>query len=299
MGPLARNDRACGVAHTASRRIEGSLRKPRGSLSVSRRDLKRSFIGLLGCEANDESSGAGTMAHIGKRAVVIGASMGGLLAARALADHYDEVTIIERDALPEDDEPRKGVPQGRHTHGLLARGREVLEQLFPNFTGEMVAKGALSGDTVDAILWFNHGVYLCNTPSKLVGLAISRPMLENNVRRRLLQHANVRLHERCDVLEPVGAQRRVTGVRVQSRVGSKVAQTINADLVIDASGRGSRSPAWLSALGYQAPREEQIKINVGYTTRQYRRLPPAWQTWSYYCGLPARLALRSHSFPRG
>jgi len=213
------------------------------------------------------------MAHIGKQAVVIGASMGGLLAARALADHYDEVAIIERDALPEDDEPRKGVPQGRHTHGLLARGREVLEQLFPNFTGEMVAKGALSGDTVDAILWFNHGVYLCNTPSKLVGLAISRPMLENNVRRRLLQHSNVKLQERCDVSEPVGAQRRVTGVRVQSRVGSKVAQTINADLVIDASGRGSRSPAWLSALGYQAPREEQIKINVGYTTRQYRRLP--------------------------
>src|SRR5258705_9956248 len=83
MGPLARNDRACGVAPPASRRVEGSLRKPRGSLSVSRRDLKRSFIGLLGCEANDESSGAGTMAHIGKRAVVIGAIEG-----------YDEMIVL-------------------------------------------------------------------------------------------------------------------------------------------------------------------------------------------------------------
>jgi 2-polyprenyl-6-methoxyphenol hydroxylase-like FAD-dependent oxidoreductase len=194
------------------------------------------------------------MAHIGKQAVVIGASMGGLLAARVLADHYDVVTIVERDGLPAADEPRKGVPQGRHTHGLLARGREVLEQLFPNFTEEMVAKGAGSGDTVDNILWFNHGVYLPNTPSKLVGLGISRPMLENNVRRRLLQHENIRLKERCEVLEPVGAQRRVSGVRVQSRVGAKGVQILDADLVIDASGRGSQSPRWLRALGYQALR---------------------------------------------
>lgn len=213
------------------------------------------------------------MSHIGKHAVVIGASIGGLLAARVLADHYDEVTIIERDVLPEEDEPRKGVPQGRHTHELLARGREALDELFPNFTDEMVAKGALSGDTVDGLLWFNHGVYLRSTPSKLVGLGISRPMLENNVRRRLLQHANVKLQQRCDVLEPVSSNCRVTGVRVRSRIGSKATQTIKADLVIDASGRGSQSPAWLSALGYLVPREQQIKINVGYTTRQYRRSP--------------------------
>src|SRR6476620_7977407 len=117
-----------------------------------------------------------------KRAVVIGASMGGLLAARALADYYGEVTVVERDALPDGYEPRKGVPQGRHTHGLLARGREVREQLFPGFTEEMIAQGASSGDIVDKVLWFNHGFYLCNSPSKLFGLAISRPMLEGNVR---------------------------------------------------------------------------------------------------------------------
>src|SRR6476660_2571687 len=83
-----------------------------------------------------------------KSAIVIGASMGGLLAARALADYYGEVTVVERDALPDVYEPRKGVPQGRHTHGLLARGREVLEQLFPGFTDEMVAQGATAGDIV-------------------------------------------------------------------------------------------------------------------------------------------------------
>jgi 2-polyprenyl-6-methoxyphenol hydroxylase-like FAD-dependent oxidoreductase len=210
-----------------------------------------------------------------KHAIVIGASMGGLLAARALADYYGEVTVVERDALPDVYEPRKGVPQGRHAHGLLARGREVLEQLFPGFTEEMVAQGATSGDIVDKVLWFNHGFYLCNSPSKLFGLAISRPMLEGNVRRRLLQLPNVRLRERCAVLEPTfdRAQGRVTGVRVQSQGGSGGAQVMNADFVVDASGRGSSSPAWLDAWGYPKPREELIKINLGYVTRQYRRLP--------------------------
>jgi 2-polyprenyl-6-methoxyphenol hydroxylase-like FAD-dependent oxidoreductase len=80
------------------------------------------------------------MARLGKNAIVIGAGMGGLLASRALADCYGEVTVVERDALPRAYEPRKGVPQGRHTHGLLARGREILEQLFPGFTEEMVAR---------------------------------------------------------------------------------------------------------------------------------------------------------------
>lgn len=213
--------------------------------------------------------------HPNKRAIVIGASMGGLLAARALADYYREVTIVERDALPDAYEPRKGVPQGRHTHGLLARGREVLEQLFPGFTDEMIAQGANSGDIVDKILWFNHGFYLCNSPSKMSGLAISRPMLEGNVRRRLLQLPNVRVRERCTVLEPVfdRAQDRVTGVRVKSQGGSNGAEIMNADFVVDASGRGSSSPAWLDAWGYPKPRQELIKINLGYVTRQYRRLP--------------------------
>ena len=123
------------------------------------------------------------MAHLGRHAIVIGASMSGLLAGRPLADYYDEVTLVDRDALPLAYEPRKGVPQGRHTHGLLARGREVLEQLFPGFTAEMVAEGAVSGDVADAVLWFNHGFYLCNVHSDLTGLAISRPMLEYGVRR--------------------------------------------------------------------------------------------------------------------
>jgi len=213
------------------------------------------------------------MAHLGKHAIVIGASMGGLLAGRALADYYDEVTLVDRDALPLAREPRKGVPQGRHTHGLLARGREVLEELFPGFTAEMVAEGAVSGDVANDVLWFNHGFYLSNVHSELSGLAISRPMLENGARRRVLQLPNVRIRQRCNVLRPICDRdhNRVTGVEVAPRDGSDSVEMISSDLVVDASGRGSRSPLWLDALGYAKPREEQIKVNIGYKTRLYRR----------------------------
>jgi 2-polyprenyl-6-methoxyphenol hydroxylase-like FAD-dependent oxidoreductase len=175
------------------------------------------------------------MAHLGKHAIVIGASMGGLLAARALADHYEEVTVLERDALPEAHEPRKGVPQGRHAHGLLARGREILDQFFPGLSEEMVGQGAVYGDVVDDVLWFNHGVYLLNAPSALQGLLISRPMLEDGVRRRVLQLANVRLLEHSDALEPVfdRIEGRVTGIRVQLERNSDGPETISADLVVD------------------------------------------------------------------
>jgi 2-polyprenyl-6-methoxyphenol hydroxylase-like FAD-dependent oxidoreductase len=215
------------------------------------------------------------MVHLGRRAIVIGASMGGLLAGRALVDYYDEVTLVDRDALPLAPEPRKGVPQGRHTHGLLARGRAVLEELFPGFTAEMVGDGAVSGDVADAVLWFNHGFYLRSVYSGLSGLAISRPMLEDGVRRRLLQFPNVKIRQRCGVSELIydHGRNRITGVQVTPRDSSGGVETINADLVVDATGRGSRSPSWLEALGYAKPREEQIKVNIGYKTRLYRRRP--------------------------
>jgi hypothetical protein len=151
----------------------------------------------------------------------------------------------------------------------------VLEQLFPGFTAEMAAKGAVLGDIADAILWFNHGFYLRNVRSALSGLAISRPMLEDGVRRRVLQFPNVRIRQRCSVLEPTFDHDRgcVTGVQVALRDGSDEIETISADLVVDASGRGSRSPAWLEALGYAKPREEQIKVNIAYKTRLYHRRP--------------------------
>jgi 2-polyprenyl-6-methoxyphenol hydroxylase-like FAD-dependent oxidoreductase len=212
------------------------------------------------------------MKRIGERAVVIGASMAGLLAARALTDFYGTVTVLERDAFPVADIPRKGVPQGRHAHGLLARGRSVIEQFFPGWTDEVVASGGVRGDIAGDVNWVGHGVAIKSAPSDLIGLLASRPVLEGHVRRRLLALSNVRAIENCAVQGLVASDDRsaVKGVRV--RIGA-IDQIIDADLVVDASGRGSSSPAWLEGLGYTRPEEEKIEIGIGYTTRTYRRRP--------------------------
>ncbi len=213
------------------------------------------------------------MTRIGGKAIVIGASMGGLLAARALADFYDTVTVLERDHFPVVDEPRKGVPQGRHAHGLLARGREVIEQFFPGWTDEVVADGGIRGDIAGDVLWVGHGVALKTTPSDLLGLLASRPALEGHVRRRLFKLPNVRVIAGCAVQDLVASEDRSAILGVRVKIESAPEQVMTADLVIDASGRGSLSPAWLEALGYIKPEEERIEIGIGYTTRLYRRKP--------------------------
>ncbi len=213
------------------------------------------------------------MRHIGQHAIVIGASMGGLLAARALADFYAVVTVLERDTFPQSDIPRKGVPQGRHAHGLLARGRNVIEGFFPGWTDEVVAGGGVCGDIVADVNWIGHGVTLQSAPSHLVGLLASRPVLEGHVRRRLMALSNVRVIENCTVQDLIADDGKAAIKGVRARIGSGEEHRITADLVVDASGRGSASPAWLESLGFARPEEERIEIGLGYTTRHYRRRP--------------------------
>jgi 2-polyprenyl-6-methoxyphenol hydroxylase-like FAD-dependent oxidoreductase len=196
--------------------------------------------------------------------------MGGLAAARVLSESYRRVTVIDRDWLPEHGVFRKGVPHGLHAHGLLARGREAYEMLFPGLTSELIAEGAIEVDILADSVWFNHGVRLAAARSGLVGLLMSRPLIEAAVRRRLLRLHNVRAIKRCTVLGPTFDPRldRVTGVEIDAG-GSR--QILAADLLVDASGRGSKSPAWLEALGFKAPLEERVEVGIAYTTRLYRR----------------------------
>jgi 2-polyprenyl-6-methoxyphenol hydroxylase-like FAD-dependent oxidoreductase len=200
------------------------------------------------------------------RAVVIGGSMAGLLAARVLADHYQSVELIERDALPSVIENRRGVPQGRHTHGLLAGGREALEKLFPGFSEQLVAAGALAADIVGESRWFVEGGCHCRFPSGLVGLLMSRPLLEGVVRERVRALPNVRFRDNEDI---GGIVHSADKTRVQAVLlkGGALA----ADLVVDASGRGSQSPRWLAGMGYPQPQEERVNVGISYTTRFFRR----------------------------
>ena len=213
--------------------------------------------------------------QIGERAVVVGASMAGMLAGYVLADSYEQVTVIDRDELPETNAQRRGVPHGRHLHALAARGQQVLEQLFPGLTAELVACGAPAGDLLNDARLYLSGHRLRQTHSGLVLLCASRPLLEGHVRSRLRAHSNVRLTDRRDVVGLVTNldRSRVTGVRVLRRADGSAEELLSADLVVDASGRGSRSRAWLDALGYPSPELEQVQVGLAYATRTYR-LPP-------------------------
>ena len=199
-------------------------------------------------------------------AIVIGGSMAGLLACRVLADYYKRVILIERDTFPALGEQRRGVPQGKHSHGLLASGRQVLEDLFPGISNDLIEAGAVAGDVARDVRWFNEGGCLSRFPSGLQGLLMSRPFLEGMVRRRVLALKNVLAQEDCQVqgLAATDDRGRVTGVQISGG-------TIAGDLIVDATGRGSHSPQWLESLGYGKPPEEKVEVALNYTTRFFRR----------------------------
>ncbi|HET6731314.1 FAD-dependent oxidoreductase, partial [Mycobacterium sp.] len=216
---------------------------------------------------------------LGEHAVVLGAGMAGLLAARVLSDFYRTVTVVERDPLPDSPVQRKGIPQGRHLHGMLSRGSQVLEELFPGFLDEFVAAGAHVVDDGDlSRIYSRIGSYGVNRsgkfkdPAALVIYPASRPFLEFHVRRRVGALENVRFLDRCDVVEPVAATAdRVTGVRVVNR-DNGIGTTLATDLVVDATGRGARTPAFLENLGYGRPPELHCTTHATYSS-QLLRIP--------------------------
>ena len=189
---------------------------------------------------------------------------------------------------------------GASMGGLLARGRDVIEDFFPGWADEVVASGGVKGDLAGDVNWIGHGVTLKSAPCDLIGLFASRPVLEGHVRRRLLALSNVRAIETCAVQGLIASDDKtaIRGVRI--RVGNQAEQVMLADLVVDASGRGLSSAAWLECLvrhrrcrpaghetgmlavrrrriersfflGYARPKEERVEIGLGYTTRVYRR----------------------------
>ena len=215
------------------------------------------------------------MRKIGDHAVVLGASMGGLLTARVLADAYRRVTIVERDPLPEAGLDRKGVPQGRHAHGLLPSGAQILGELFPGLLDGVVADGVPVVRSPRDFRFVFGGHLLCQEgePGEPT-YAQSRPYLERQVRNRVRALGNVSIRDRCDVagLVTTPARDRVTGARVLPRADGGAEQILTADLVVDATGRSGRTPAWLREIGYDPPAEERLPVDVKYATR-YLRLP--------------------------
>ena len=210
----------------------------------------------------------------GSSVIVLGASMAGLLAAKALSNHFQRVTIVERDVLPDAATLRRGVPQAAHAHGLLASGYRVMDGYFPGMMDELEAFGARRGDVVGDFLWFQYGRWKLRHQSGLRGITVSRPCLEAAIRRRVKTLPNVTFLEGASGLKPVfnASASRVSGLLVSRRdEGSK--ELLEADLVVDASGRGSQSPKWLDEWGFGSPETISVKVNVGYATRVFERRP--------------------------
>ena len=211
-------------------------------------------------------------------AVVLGAGMAGLLAAAILSEFYETVTVAERDWLPPNPAQRKGVPQGRHLHRLLSRGSQLLEEFFPGILEELVAAGAQIDDCDLSRMYVRIGQFglprsgYFREPAALVTYATTRPLLEFHVRRRVIALGNVRVLDGHDIVEAIAhSPRRVTGVRlVERRGGDEV--TVDADLVVDAMGRASRTPALLKRLGYAPAPQQRCTAQATYASH-FLRMP--------------------------
>ncbi len=199
-----------------------------------------------------------------RHAVVVGAGMAGLLAGRVLAETYPRVTVLDRDSLPGVPAHRRGVPQGRHVHALQPRGQRLLERLFPGLRDELVDAGAVLGP----MRFHLSGHRLAAPAGATPGLFATRPLLEHRVRERVAGLPGVAIvggHPVDGLLVDAG---RVAGVR---SMGSPV----EADLVVDAAGRGTRTPVWLAELGLPGPPVERVEVGLRYVTRTYRLRPDA------------------------
>lgn len=213
---------------------------------------------------------------LGQRALVMGASLAGLLAARVLAEHFAEVLLLERDELPSGPAARKGTPQVLQPHGLLARGLQVIDELLPGTLRALVERGAVAGDLHANVPIIAGGRRLAQGRCGQGGIGVSRLALEAEVRARVLALPNVCARTGVTVIEPVldGGARRVCSVRIAPLADpARSAETVAGDLVLDCTGRGSRTPAWLAAWGYAPAPEERVQVGIRYVSCHFERLP--------------------------
>lgn len=196
----------------------------------------------------------------GRHAIVIGASTTGLAASAAVARHFDQVTNVDRDRLPEQPRWRKGVPQSRHGHILLRSGQNVFNHYFPGLTTDMLDKGSVEVDMANDICWHHSGGWKKRFDSGFTMQCQTKGFLEFHVRQRLAQLPNVRFVQDAKVEGYIVDGSRITGVRLAD--GTR----LESDLVVDATGRNSSTPAQLEALGFGVPAVSELKVDIGYST---------------------------------
>ncbi|WP_137939721.1 FAD-dependent oxidoreductase [Chitinivorax sp. B] len=220
-------------------------------------------------------------------AVVIGGSIVGCMAAKVLARDFDRVTVIEKGDFDDEVRDRRGVPQEKHVHLLLLRGKQILEEIFPGITTELEQAGALSVDLGHGVKCFQYGQWRQRFPSGVSAHYCSRRLIDNLIRRRLRRNARIEVQSDSRVVglhfHPHDGQLAISGVKIES-----AGQSLNlpANLVIDASGRGSRMAEWLAAAGLGEVPKTLVETRLGYTSRIYRQLPAVADQWKVLLVLP-------------
>lgn len=223
---------------------------------------------------------------LSSHAIVIGSSIAGMAAARVLSNHFDHVTVIERDQLLlNSNNFRKGVPQARHPHLLMLRGQEILEEMFPGMVADLLNNGADPINLGTDWVWHSFDGSRPHFESDIVMTACSRPLLENAIARRLVSNPKITVLSDSEV---VGlcvdeTKRQITGVMlVSGNSEQNPLSELKADLVIDASGRSSKAPEWLKKLGFTPPQETKVNAFPGYATRIYERPAGFKANWKVY-----------------
>lgn len=208
---------------------------------------------------------------VGTHAAVVGGSMAGLLAARVLADGFETVTLLERDPMPDESVARRGVPQSEHVHVLLEPGRVALEALFPGYGEDLQSAGGLVIDAAADLNYYDRGAYLAAGDEKVPMYCASRPLFERVARRRVLDRDGITVRPKCHVTDYHTDGEAVTGVELTDADGDGT--TLTADLVVDATGRTSRTPAWLGENGYETPAVDEVSVDLAYSTVAVERPP--------------------------
>ncbi len=203
----------------------------------------------------------------GKTAIVIGASIGGLVASKILSKYFESVKIIEKDTFDNLDS-RKGTPQAKHVHVLLVKGREILSKIFPNFEDDLEKNGGVKYDFIKNARYLVPTGWTPRFDSGLISYSCSRNLLESVIRNQVKKTKNIEFL--------IGNS--VTGFELEDNMVTKVTfneiksskkKTINCDFVVDCTGRNSQLPSWLKQLHFDTPIETRVDSDIGYSTRYY------------------------------
>ncbi|MFY1669782.1 FAD-dependent oxidoreductase [Plantactinospora sp. WMMB334] len=223
-----------------------------------------------------------------RSAVVIGGSFAGLCIARTLADHVEQVTVLDRDRFPDGPRLRTGIPQARHLHVLITSGQRALDRLFPGLMAELYDRGAVPVAAPTDLLSLSPNGWRERFPATHTLVGASRELLDWTIRQRLSSDPRIRFLAAREVvgLLPGDDGASIVGVEFRVRNGGSGTLRCVADLVVDASGRGSRTPDWLAALGYGRPEETRIDAGLGYASRRYRLAPGVADGWKNIMVMP-------------